>query len=152
MQDALTPGKHDEKHEHRHHLAGGQTGAPGYPVSDSAAAGTGTMGVYSDDGGVPGSGMPASVGQQRAGMEGSEKAGLGAETFTVTEDRPRVVERREAVLEHRPVEKEFVREVREVGERAMPGESENLGTTQQVVSEGAWEGTQAEKEATYRQQ
>lgn len=59
----------------------------------------------------------------------------GAETFTKVQDRPVVKERVQQVVEHRPVEKEFVVETRQTGvERETgAGEVEHLGTTERVV-------------------
>ncbi|KAL4444890.1 hypothetical protein ABPG77_003940 [Micractinium sp. CCAP 211/92] len=64
-----------------------------------------------------------------------EAAVCGQEFFTKVEDRPVVKERVEKIMEHRPVEKEFVVETRATGvEREIPGgEVEHLGTTERVV-------------------
>eukprot|EP00887_Chlorella_sp_A99_P004645 scaffold4.g4645.t1 len=60
------------------------------------------------------------------------------EYYTKVEDRPAVIEKVERILEHRPVEKEFVVETRATGvERALPTTVEHLGTQERVVSEAA---------------
>ncbi len=61
----------------------------------------------------------------------------GRETFTKVEDRPRVIEQKEYIKEHRPVEKEFVVETKFVGEREMAeGRSaEVLGTEERIIAE-----------------
>jgi hypothetical protein len=79
--------------------------------------------------------VPAQQVDTTAPVQRTEQASCGTETFTVTEDRPRVIEQREAYLEHRPVEKQYEQQVREVGEHALEGSTEHLGTTTRVVSE-----------------
>lgn len=60
----------------------------------------------------------------------------GQEFFTKTEDRPVVKEQVERILEHHPVEKEFVTETRATGvERHGVGEVEHLGTAERIVHE-----------------
>lgn len=81
-------------------------------------------------------GMP--VVQQTATTTGAGTGpACGTETFTKVEDRPVVKERVEQVVEHRPVEKEFMVETRAVGERDVGvGQVEHLGTSERVVGEG----------------
>ncbi|KAI7842360.1 hypothetical protein COHA_004000 [Chlorella ohadii] len=69
------------------------------------------------------------------GVQG-EGATCDAQYYTKVEDRPVVKERVEQVMEHRPVEKEFVVETRQTGaERAVGGgEVEHLGTKERIVS------------------
>jgi hypothetical protein len=56
------------------------------------------------------------------------------ERFTVTEDRPEIKERVTLVKEHRPVERQMVREVRATGEeRFLPGNVEHLGTQERII-------------------
>jgi hypothetical protein len=78
--------------------------------------------------------------QERLGMGGGVGGGMGEEvcgtkTFTEVEDRPIVKERVERVLEHRPVEKQYVVETRFVGENAVPSATGAtvIDTTERVV-------------------
>lgn len=48
-----------------------------------------------------------------------EEAVCGQEHYTKVEDRPRVIERKEYIKEHHPVEKEFIVETRFVGEKEL---------------------------------
>lgn len=69
----------------------------------------------------------------------------GEQKFSVVEDRPVVKERVEQVMEHRPVEHQYVTETRPVGDVEHAGNVEHLGTTERVVDEerregGAYEG------------
>jgi hypothetical protein len=58
------------------------------------------------------------------------------QTFSTVEDRPVVRERKEYILEHNPVEKEFVVETKFAGEHAIGGgATEHIGTEVNVVSE-----------------
>ncbi|KAL4444861.1 hypothetical protein ABPG77_003911 [Micractinium sp. CCAP 211/92] len=117
----------------------------------------GTGGAYGTEG-APGTG--GAYGERAYGTEGAyDERREGYETRTVdvpvvqqtttatmpgtavegtrpeVEDRPVVKERVQQVVEHRPVEKEFVVETRQTGaEREVgTGEVENLGTTERVV-------------------
>lgn len=76
--------------------------------------------------------------EERTTTQTGQAAVCGQEFFTKTEDRPIVKERVERILEHRPVEKEFVVETRATGvEKMMAGDAEHLGTTERVVQEAA---------------
>lgn len=83
--------------------------------------------------------MPATHTTRRATegvVEGERGAVCGQEYFTKTEDRPVVIERVERILEHRPVEKEFVVETRATGvEKMHAGAVESQGVTEKIVHE-----------------
>ncbi|KAL4523199.1 hypothetical protein Ndes2526A_g07899 [Nannochloris sp. 'desiccata'] len=66
-----------------------------------------------------------------------EAATCGKESFTKVEDRPRVIEQKEYIKEHRPMEKEFVTETKFVGEREMTEgrTTENLGTEERIIAQ-----------------
>jgi hypothetical protein len=58
----------------------------------------------------------------------------GQEKFTVVEDRPKVVEVKETWTEHRPVEREMVKEVRTTGNEKMLGVTrEAMGPAQERI-------------------
>ncbi|GBF99064.1 hypothetical protein Rsub_11835 [Raphidocelis subcapitata] len=99
----------------------------GAPLAGGAAGGAGMpMGAGVGEGGVGGAAMGTE-------MRGTEVC--GQQTFTQVEDRPIVKERVERVVEHRPVEKQFVTETRFVGERPVAsatGET-SLGVTERVI-------------------
>jgi len=62
----------------------------------------------------------------------------GQEKFTVMEDRAKVVEVRETFTEHRPVEREMVKEVRTTGNEKLLGVSrEAMGPVQERIIEAA---------------
>ncbi|KAL4444891.1 hypothetical protein ABPG77_003941 [Micractinium sp. CCAP 211/92] len=60
---------------------------------------------------------------------------VAAQYFTKTEDRPVIKERVEHLMEHRPVEKEYVVEAHSTGveREAGVGEVEHLGSREQIV-------------------
>ncbi|KAL4444892.1 hypothetical protein ABPG77_003942 [Micractinium sp. CCAP 211/92] len=80
--------------------------------------------------------LPVAVTAEEPVAGRGEEAVCSAEYFTKTEDRPVVKERVEQILEHRPVEKEFVVETRATGveRHTGVGEVEHLGTTERVVA------------------
>ncbi|KAL4448095.1 hypothetical protein ABPG75_005314 [Micractinium tetrahymenae] len=125
--------------------------ATGHPRTDYAAVGT--------DGGACGTGsyetrnatvdvpvvqqtttttaaVPVAVATEAPVAARGEEAVCSQEHFVKVEDRPVVKERVEQILEHRPVEKEFVVETRATGvEREITGgQVEHLGTTERIVS------------------
>jgi len=62
----------------------------------------------------------------------------GQEKFTVMEDRAKVVEVKETFTEHRPVEREMVKEVRTTGNEKMLGVTrEAMGPVQERIIEAA---------------
>ncbi|KAF6254011.1 hypothetical protein COO60DRAFT_1462911 [Scenedesmus sp. NREL 46B-D3] len=71
----------------------------------------------------------------RAGPGGDEVV-CGRKEFSQVEDRPIVKERVTRVLEHQPVQKEFVTQVTFAGEQALPSDSrETLGTPETRIVE-----------------
>lgn len=64
-----------------------------------------------------------------------EEAVCGQEHYTKVEDRPRVIERKEYIKEHHPVEKEFLVETRFVGEKELQEgrDVEVLGTQEREI-------------------
>ncbi|KAA6429130.1 MAG: hypothetical protein FRX49_01239 [Trebouxia sp. A1-2] len=113
-------------------------------------SGTGTKTVY---GPANMSNMPMKMANQtnylsKSGAQGYGATSLGGtqcvgeavctrETFQTVEQRPQVREIVRHVREHRPFEKEFVNEVRYVGEREVPERmsTEHLRTEERVVEE-----------------
>ncbi len=67
------------------------------------------------------------------------EAVCGEERFAKIEDRPAVIERKEYIKEHRPVEKEYVTQTKFVGERELQeGRNvEHLGTEERIIAEAA---------------
>lgn len=98
--------------------------------SDMSGMDTGKAGMTGMTGTTTAMGMGSGMESER----GAQQV-CGEERFAVVEDRPIVKERVTQVLEHHPVEKEFVVETRPAGERAMAGDIEHLGTTERVVQE-----------------
>eukprot|EP00878_Enallax_costatus_P006971 GHUV01007305.1.p1 GENE.GHUV01007305.1~~GHUV01007305.1.p1 ORF type:complete len:470 (+),score=120.41 GHUV01007305.1:85-1410(+) len=67
---------------------------------------------------------------------GGETVVCGRKEFSEVEDRPYVKERVTRILEHNPVEKEYVTQVKFAGEHALPsGEKEMLGAPQTRIVE-----------------
>jgi hypothetical protein len=136
-------GEYAEGYDNTYNTAG-NTGVAGTGVG-TGVAGTGATGLGATSMSTSTSGSsgyqegiverPVGVGvaevpvvvteQERLGMGGRFEGGRGEEvcgvkTFSEVEDRPVVKERVERVLEHRPVEKQYVVETRFVGETPVP--------------------------------
>jgi hypothetical protein len=129
IKDALTPG-------HKKHDQVDNVYEPS-PMGTAAPIGSNTTGTYNTgiNDGVAGThaggmgGNLVSTGRQGSsssssssddeGVAGVRTTGGACETrtFTEVEDRPVMRERVERIVEHRPVEKQFVVETRPVGER-----------------------------------
>ncbi|KAI8469353.1 MAG: hypothetical protein J3K34DRAFT_522246 [Monoraphidium minutum] len=151
IKDAVTPGS---KQTDRHH----NINDPAYNQTGTYNQTTGTTHETTYDRQREGMGTPMGAGAGAgygAGETGAVGAGheerhesrreerheevdpnvCGRQTFVQVEDRPVLKERVERVVEHRPVEKQFVQETRFVGEHAIPsatGET-SLGVTERVV-------------------
>jgi leucyl-tRNA synthetase len=89
-------------------------------------------------------GAGAEMGTEKTGMRAATTTGAttgpteicGAEYFTRVEDRPVIKERVTRVVEHRPLEKEYVVETKATGvEREEAGAVESAGTTERVVAQ-----------------
>jgi hypothetical protein len=72
-------------------------------------ASTGSAGTYATPGAL---GSTYAAGQVSVAREGVREEVCGRKTFTQVEDRPVTRERVETIVEHRPVEKQYVTEVR----------------------------------------
>ncbi|KAL3142378.1 hypothetical protein ABBQ38_002714 [Trebouxia sp. C0009 RCD-2024] len=125
-----------------------QPGAMNNTYNNYGASRTGT--VY---GPANMSNMPMKMANQsnflsKTGVQGSGAASLGGtqcvgeavcsrDTYQTIEERPQVREIVRHVREHRPFEKEFVNEVRYVGEREVPERmsTEHLRTEERVIEE-----------------
>jgi hypothetical protein len=123
--------KHADQHDEHVATAGPTTGVTSgvHPVGTSAAAQgpTATSGVRT--------GATTTAAQSGVSTASHSPAVCAQEKFTVTEDRPEIKERVTLVKEHRPVERQMVREVRATGEeRVLGGAVEHLGTQERIVS------------------
>jgi hypothetical protein len=120
-------GEYAEGYDNTYNTGIGGTGTTGLgatSVSTSTSSGY-QEGVVERPVGVGVAEVPVVVTEQeRMGMGGVEGARgeevCGVKTFSEVEDRPIVKERVERVVEHRPVEKQYVVETRFVGETAVP--------------------------------
>eukprot|EP00882_Tetradesmus_deserticola_P000080 GHRQ01000088.1.p1 GENE.GHRQ01000088.1~~GHRQ01000088.1.p1 ORF type:complete len:156 (+),score=50.58 GHRQ01000088.1:230-697(+) len=98
---------------HEHETEYAYTGNEGYGTADSGqVVGTGVAEV------------PVVVTEQERvhehHHEDRHEEVCGTKTFTEVEDRPIIKERVERILEHQPVEKQYVVETKFVGETAIP--------------------------------
>lgn len=118
---------------------GAETGTTGLTTGTTGAA-TGGQDTYvsTTAGGTAGGGGLAtgvtggtSLGTTTQVGEGGEV--VNRETFTKTTDQQRLLERRQYELEHRPVQQEYVVETKYVGDQALPGSTENVGSETREV-------------------
>jgi hypothetical protein len=119
-----------------------QTGILSFHVRDGGGQqgmgqqGMGQQGMETSQEGYTGMGAAGAGYATGGATTGGTGEPCDRQTFSQVEDRPVVHERKEYVLEHNPVEKEFVVETKLAGEHAVGGgETEHLGTEVNIVSE-----------------
>lgn len=153
LRDAFTPGHHKHEHEREHvHTTTNEpvttttaapgtyeTGQPGYGTTGEAGYGTTGYGAATtttttvQEGGA----VPATTGTA-TNTVGTEAPNCEPQYFTRVEDRPQVIERKEYVKEHIPIEQEYKVETYATGkerEAAKGRYAENLGAEERIVAE-----------------
>lgn len=133
-----------------HHHAGTNVNSPNQQLGAlGTGAGTGALtgshGTHTHGTGLTGTGAGLPAGLQPGGFKeytdidraGRDQGVVHQEHFTTTEDRTRLLEERHLTREHHPVEKEFVKEVRDTGRtQEVQGKAdEYLGREQRVVQD-----------------
>jgi hypothetical protein len=143
LRDAFTPGHHKHEHEREHvHTTTTEpgmtttTGAPGtYGTYETGEAGYGTAATTTTTT-VQEGGAPVMAGNTNT--VGTEAPNCEPQYFTRVEDRPQVVERKEYIKEHVPIEQEYKVETYATGKEREAAEgryAENLGAEERIVAE-----------------
>jgi hypothetical protein len=154
LRDAFTPGHHKQEHEREHvHSTTTEPGmttttaAPGtygtYETGAGYGTGTGTTGEAGY--GTAATTTTTTVQEGGAPVMGGKTNAVGMEApncepqyFTRVEDRPQVVERKEYIKEHVPIEQEYKVETYATGKEREAAEgryAENLGAEERIVAE-----------------